>query len=241
MADRQWEDEPYGPRFPRDGDKNWKTNVAAGLSWQTRYWIDDMFMITMAQSQAYRATGDRRYIERAALEAVAYLERLQRPNGLFYHAPEAPHHWACGNGWMAVGMAELLRFLPSDSPHRARILSGYRAMMAALLAHQDASGMWHQIIDGPDSWPESSGTAMFTYAFITGVQLGLLDEKIYGPAARRGWLALTELVDANANLREVCVGTSATADRNYYLKRARAAGDFHGQAPLLWCAAGLLR
>jgi len=241
MADRQWEGEPFGPRFAKDGDKNWQANVAAGLSWQTRFWIDDMFMITMAQSQAYRATGERRYIERAALEAVAYLDRLQRPNGLFYHAPEAPHHWARGNGWMAVGMAELLRTLPKDSPHRARILAGFHAMMAALLAHQDADGMWHQLIDGPDSWPETSGTAMFTYAFITGVQLGVLDAKTYGPAARKGWLALITYLDADANLREVCAGTGIRADREHYLKRPRIAGDFHGQAPLLWCAAALLR
>lgn len=241
MADRQWEGEPYGPRFAKDGDKAWKENVAAGLSWQTRFWIDDMFMITMTQSQAYRATGERRYIERAALEAVAYLDRLQRPNGLFYHAPEAPHHWARGNGWMAVGMAELLRNLPPDSPHRPRILTGFRAMMTALLANQDESGMWHQLIDGPDSYPETSGTAMFTYAFITGVQLGVLDEKTYGPAARKGWLALVGYLDDNANLREVCAGTGTNTKREHYLKRPRIAGDFHGQAPLLWCAAALLR
>jgi len=49
-------------------------------------WIDDMFMITAVQVQAYRATGDKKYIERAAKEMVLYLDSLQRPNGLFFHA-----------------------------------------------------------------------------------------------------------------------------------------------------------
>ena len=53
-------------------------------------WIDDMFMITTIQSQAYLATGDRKYIDRAAAEMAMYLEKIQRPNGLFYHAPTAP-------------------------------------------------------------------------------------------------------------------------------------------------------
>jgi len=202
MAQRQW-GEPYGRRIePRA-----REHMAQGLSWQTRLWIDDMFMITMAQAQAYRATSNRLYVDRAAKEMVYYLDQLQKPNGLFYHSPDAPFHWGRGNGWMAAGMAELLRSLPAGNPNRTRIMQGYHLMMAALLKNQTADGMWRQLIDGPDSWPETSGTAMFTFAFITGVKEGWLDEKIYGPAARQGWLALTGYLDADANLREVCAGT----------------------------------
>lgn len=236
MAQKQW-GQPYGPRQPPDA----AGEAAKGYSWQTRLWIDDMFMITMAQAQAYRATGNRAYIDRAAHEMVYYLDRLQKPNGLFHHAPAAPFHWARGNGWMAAGMAELLRSLPADNPDRPRILAGYRAMMAALLKYQAEDGLWRQLIDGPDTWPETSGTAMFTFAFITGVKEGWLDAATYGPAAKRAWLALTGYLDADGNLREVCEGTGTSADRTHYLQRKRLTGDFHGQAPLLWCATALLR
>lgn len=167
---------------------------------------------------------------------VAYLDRLQRPNGLFYHTPDTPFFWGRGNGWMAAGTAALLLALPADHPDRPRILAGYVAMMATLLRCQDASGMWHQLIDDPASWPETSATGMFTFAFITGVSQGWLDAATYGPAARRGWLALISYLDADANLREICVGTGAKNDRQYYLDRPRFTGDFHGQAPVLWCA-----
>ena len=172
---------------------------------------------------------------------VYYLDRLQQPTGLFFHAPDAPYYWARGNGWMAAGMAELLRALPADNPERPRILAGYRLMMAALLKHQSANGSWRQLIDGPDSWPETSGSAMFTFAFITGVTEGWLDGATYGPAARKAWLALTGELDADANLRNVCEGTGTSAERRHYLERQRITGDFHGQAPVLWCAAALLR
>ena len=43
-----------------------------GYTPQTRLWIDDMYMITVLQNQAYRATGDRKYIERAAKEMCFY-------------------------------------------------------------------------------------------------------------------------------------------------------------------------
>lgn len=236
MAQRQW-GEPYGRRIPADA----RDHMARGLSWQTRLWIDDMFMITMAQAQAYRATGNRAYVDRAAREMVFYLDRLQQPTALFFHAPNARFYWARGNGWMAAGMAELLRALPADNADRPRILDGYRRMMAALLAHQAADGLWRQLVDGPDTWPETSGSAMFTFAFITGVKEGWLDGATYGPAARKAWLALTDQLDADANLRNVCEGTGASAERRHYLERRRITGDQHGQAPMLWCATALLR
>lgn len=236
MAQKQWS-EPYGTKIePRAAE-----HAAKGYSWQTRLWIDDMFMITMVQAQAYRATGNRVYIDRAAREMVYYLDQLQKPNGLFFHTPNAAYYWGRGNGWMAVGMAELLRSVPPDNPDRARIMAGYRLMMASLLQYQDASGLWHQLIDGPDSWVETSCTGMFTFAFITGVKEGWLDERTYGPAARKGWLALITYLDDQANLREVCAGTGAKNDRQHYLDRPRITGDFHGQAPVLWCASALLR
>lgn len=236
MAVKQW-DEPFGPRATPEG---WEYHKK-GFTWQTRLWIDDMFMITMAQAQAYRATGLRRYIDRAAKEMVFYLDQLQQPNGLFFHAPDVPFFWGRGDGWMAAGMSELLRTLPEDNPDRPRILKGYRLMMESLLKHQDASGMWRQLIDDPASWPETSCTGMFTFAFITGVKEGWLDEKTYAPAARKAWLAVIDYLNENADIREVCQGTNKKNDRQYYLDRERITGDMHGQAPVLWCAAALLR
>jgi rhamnogalacturonyl hydrolase YesR len=138
-------------------------------------------------------------------------------------------------------MSELLSALPANHPNRARILASYRKMMATLLQYQDADGMWHELIDDPQSFAETSCTGMFAFAFITGVKNGWLDERTYGPAARKAWLKLITYLDADGNIREVCAGTGAKNDHAYYLNRPRVVGDFHGQAPLLWCASALLR
>lgn len=236
FADKQW-GPPEGPRVKPESH----VFHNMGLTWQTRLWIDDMFMITAVQAQAYRATGDKKYIERAAKEMVVYLDSLQRENGLFYHAPDVPFFWGRGDGWMAVGTAELLRSLPENNPHRPRIMEGYKKMMASLLKYQAESGMWRQLIDDPESWPETSSTGMFTFAMITGVKNGWLEKETYGPAARKAWLALISYLDENADIREVCQGTNKKNDRQYYLDRQRITGDMHGQAPVLWCATALLR
>jgi unsaturated rhamnogalacturonyl hydrolase len=243
LADKQWE-APTPEQLAKlkpEPRAIAEQAVKDGLTWHTRYWIDDMFMITMVQTQAYRATGDRKYLDRTAKEMVSYLDKLQQPNGLFFHAPDVPFFWGRGDGWMAAGSAQLLSALPADHPNRARIMEGYQKMMAALLKYQRPDGMWGQLIDDPAAWPETSCSAMFTYAFITGVKNGWLDGNAYGPAARKAWLALLTYLNPNADIREVCEGTNKKNDRQYYLDRQRNVGDFHGQAPMLWCAAAFLR
>jgi unsaturated rhamnogalacturonyl hydrolase len=222
-------------------DRQWMAPDAQGLTGESRFWIDDMFMITAVQVQAYRATNDKKYLDRAALEMSAYLDKLQQPNGLFYHAPDVPFFWGRGNGWVAAGMTEMLRSLPKDHPRRARILDAYRKMMASLLKFQGSDGMWKQLIDHPEAWPETSSTGMFTFAMITGVKEKWLDEKTYAPAARKAWLALVGYIDAKGDISNVCEGTNKQNDLQYYLNRARNTGDLHGQAPLLWAASALLR
>ncbi|MCB1628453.1 MAG: glycoside hydrolase family 88 protein, partial [Xanthomonadales bacterium] len=157
-----------------------------------------------------------------------------------FHAPQAPFHWARGNGWMAAGMTELLRNLPAEHPDHAEILAGYRRMMAALLATQGEDGRWRQLLDLPTAWEEGSGSAMFSYAFVVGVRRGWLPAETYGPAARKAWLSLVDSLDADARLRDVCVGTPTGSDAQHYLDRPRVDGDLHGQAPMLWTAAALL-
>lgn len=222
-------------------DAQWETTTPDGITAEARYWIDDMYMIPLVQVQAFRATGDARYLDRAALAMSAYFDRMQEPNGLFHHGTNARFFWGRGNGWMAAGSAELLRSLPESHPHHARILAGYRKMMAGLLANQTEQGMWRQLIDKPDSWPETSGTAMFAFAMVTGVKNGWLDAETYGPPARKAWLALVGFLDENANLREVCIGTDKGFDEPFYNNRPRTAGDLHGQSPMLWTASALLR
>jgi rhamnogalacturonyl hydrolase YesR len=235
-ADKQW-GKPFGKHVSSSSYYYYNN----GLSFETRMWIDDMYMITALQTQAYVTTGDKRYLNRAAKEMVHYLDSLQQPNGLFYHAPDVPFYWGRGNGWMAVGMTEVLRLLPKNHPDRAAIMAGYKKMMASLLKYQDKKGMWHQLIDDPQAWEETSGTGMFTYAFITGVKAGWLDNASYGPAARKAWLALITFINSNNDITNVCEGTNKKNDHQYYLDRKQNTGDLHGQAPLLWCANALIR
>lgn len=232
-ADTQWE----VPANAKPQEKEWADK---GYSWQTRLWIDDMYMVPILQARAYSVTKNMKYLDRAAKEMVLYLDELQRPNGLFYHAPDVPFYWGRGNGWIAAGMAELLRYLPKSNKDYARILQGYQTMMKSLKSYQNPKGLWNQLVDEPDCWTETSGSAMFAFAFIMGVKNGWLDAKEYAPAARKAWLALVPYINDNNEVTEVCIGTDRKNDKQYYYDRKRCVGDYHGQAPYLWCAVALM-
>ncbi|MBQ6339694.1 MAG: glycoside hydrolase family 88 protein, partial [Kiritimatiellae bacterium] len=103
--------------------------------------------------------------------------------------------------------------------------------------------LWNQLVDRPDdprNWGETSCSAMFAYAFVTGVKRGWLPKESYGPAFRKAWLALCDRLDEFANISDVCVGTGKKDDLQYYFDRPRVNGDPHGQAPMLWIASVLL-
>lgn len=217
-------------------DAQWRQPLDNGLTHQTRFWIDDMWMIGVLQVQAYRATGKKVYLDRAALELSVYLDKLQQANGLFFHGPEAHFYWGRGNGWVAAALAELLSVLPKDHHHHASIEASYKIMMQSLLRYQAASGMWRQLIDYPESWEESSATAMFGFAMAVGVEQKILTGNEYKESYEKAWQALAKRVNDQGLLSDICVGTGQSKDVNYYLERPSVSGDFHGQAPLLWFA-----
>ena len=117
----------FGKSF---ADEQWNNPTPDGLSDETRFWIDDMYMLTMLQLEAYRATGDKKYLDRDAKEMVAYLDKLQQPNGLFFHAPDVKFYWGRGDGWVAAGMAEMLT---TQTGKRIEILAPQRGEKRSLV------------------------------------------------------------------------------------------------------------
>jgi unsaturated rhamnogalacturonyl hydrolase len=100
-------------------------------------------------------------------------------------------------------------------------------MMEALLAYQAEDGMWRQLIDKPESWKETSSTAMFGFAIATGVKRGILVDEKYSTHIKkhcpRSSLTLIRKADCMKCARE-----PDSEDINYYSQRPRVAGDLHG-------------
>ncbi len=236
---QQTGNEEYLPLALELADSEFKKTKHNGLSRYTRFWVDDMYMVGALQSEAYESTEKEVYADRAVRQVLAYCRKLQQPNGLFHHNLKAPFFWGRGNGWAAASMAEILMALPEDYPKRPELLVAYRKMMKGLVKYQGDSGMWHQLIDEPASYPETSSTGMFVFALATGVREGWLPATPYKEAAKKGWLALTRYIDAEGKVGNVCVGTVAKDSKKHYMNRPRKTGDLHGQAAFLWAASAV--
>jgi hypothetical protein len=195
-------------------------------------WTDDMFMVSAVVSRSALAAHG----EPLQRLLVGYATRLQRQDGLFVHAENAPHAWGRGNGFALLGLTEALtHFLPTSWAGRAAVLEIYRRHLAALVKHQSDDGSWRQVIDEPASYRELTVTAMVTAAIARGIGRGWIDRETYEPIMNRGWLAVAARVNADGTVKDVCSGTGAGPTKEYYLNRpvVNGADDRGGAMALL--------
>jgi rhamnogalacturonyl hydrolase YesR len=174
-------------------------------------WCDALFMSPPAWVELTQQTGDPRYAQFALGEFWATTDFLYDPaeqlffrDSRFFERRDAQGRklfWSRGNGWVFAGIADLLDFLPKDSPHRPRMEQLFRDMAAKLKAIQKQDGYWApSLLGAENSPPETSGTGFFTYGLAWGIRNGLLDAAEYRPAVDKGWAALTRAVAKDGRL-----------------------------------------
>jgi unsaturated rhamnogalacturonyl hydrolase len=212
-----------------------------GLSLQNLYYLDQAYKLGVLQLMAYSATQKDDYLKHGLAEMSAFIDKSQQADGLFFHGPDGKQKWGRGNGWEAAGLAEMLKMLPADNPGRAKLMTSYKAMMAALLKVQAPDGRWGQVLDDPKAWEENSCTGYFIFAMAQGVNEGWLDSATYAPAVKKAWTGLCGQLDAQANVKDVGVLTEHSNDESYYLARPRQDGNLHGQFAAIWAATALLK
>jgi len=202
-------------------------------------WADDMYMSVPFLCRYARRSGDAKYLDFAADQLLRFREKLFMPEKkLMAHMRCLRHDrnngipWSRGNGWVIFSLSELLMRLPPDHAKRPDLLAFLRDLTEGYLAVQDESGLWHQILDDPASYLESSATAMMICAFCRGVRYGWYEpERNSGilRAAQRAWEGLTQYaIDDKGNLYGVCRGSSFSFSRNYYRALSWNFNDTHG-------------
>ena len=208
--------------------------------------IDDLYMISPYWVRKSNQSGDTKYLEKAIEETLSYYKHLWNPETKLLHClwvenrPEARiPHWARGNGWFVMAITDLLNFVPHNHPKRAELLKVYNEVMLGIMARQNTNGLWHQVLDHPKSYTETSSSGMFTYCLLRGSAKGWLPASAR-TAGLRGWNGLqTKLTDKN-QLKDVCVGTDMSEDVKYYFDRKRVTHDQHGIGPYLLAAAEVI-
>jgi len=203
---------------------------------------DSVFMVCPILARAGKLTGDTKYDDMCVRHLNFMRTLCAREDGLYRHSPLDEAAWGRGNGFPALGLALALTDLPADAPPFVAVLKDFREHMAALIKHQDTDGMWHQVIDHPDSYQEMSATCMITFAIVRGLREGWLPRDTYEPVVRKAWRAINQRIDDDGSIHGVCVGTGKQKNLDAYFKRPANFGkDARGGAMALMVTTELAR
>ena len=211
-------------------------------------WSDDLYMGIPALARMGTMTGDRAWLDDAARNAVQLSARLFRPaQGLYAHGwnaddPDASaFFWARCNGWAMLAMEELLDALPPDHPRRPEVLALLRAQIRSVAALQSGQGLWHQLLDRPDSYLETSASAIFVYGIAHAANRGWINPVSYVPVAQAGWCGVASQIDASGAVEGICVATTFASDPVYYFTRPVGVHALHGYGPVLLAGSEMIR
>ena len=217
-------------------------------------WADDLFMSVPFLARMGVLTGVRRYTDDAARQVIDFHAHLfDARAGLMYHnwysdsaggggsgASHGVAFWGRANGWALMAQVELLDRLPPGHPQRDTLVALFRRHVAGIARYQDTSGLWHQLLDRPDSYLETSASAMFTYAIARGVERGYLDAR-WATVARRGWAGVLTRIRADGQIEGTCAGTGVSDVLADYYRRPTPLNDPHGVGPVLLAGAEILQ
>ena len=212
-------------------------------------WADDLYMSCPFLARLFRLTGDKTYEEQVHLQVEGlrkrlWIEKEQIFSHIYFTEEEQMSGipWGRGNGWIAVTLTEILTLLPKENPHWNEELRLYQSFMQGILACQDSSGMWHQVLNRPDTYQETSCTAMFLLSIARGINHGWLDAESYLPCVRKAWIAILQYsVDAVGDVYGVCLGSGCAKDADYYKQLPTKKNDDHGTGIVMMAAVEMMK
>ncbi|MDB5192669.1 MAG: glycoside hydrolase family 88 protein [Segetibacter sp.] len=210
-------------------------------------WADDLYMSVPFIARMGKFTGDNKYFD-FAIQQVENFNRyiFDSTTGLYFHAyyndanTNGVARWGRCNGWVALAQVELLNNLPANHPKRADLIKLLLRQIIGFSRYQDTSGMWHQVLDKPNSYEESSVTAMYVYTVARAVNQGWISPR-YLTIAQIGWNALAKKVTPDGQVPDICIGTSIEEDIIYYYNRPKELNDTHGLGAFLLAGTEMIR
>ena len=246
---------------------------AEGGFWHKQIYPDQMWLDGLYMAMPFYAEYTRDYVADSLRSAhyedivhqfsLAYEHCYDPANGLLRHAWDASHRmfwcdpqtgqsahaWGRALGWYCMALVEVIDILNQDSRFEDKTLpSILSSVFASLLKVADPeTGLWYQVLDCPgreENYLEATCNAMFAYAMLKGVRLGVLDgvdEKMACQTYEQMVKTFVTVDDAGVvDLNECCAvaGLGGKQMRSgkydYYVNETIVKNDPKGMGPLIW-------
>lgn len=165
----------------------------------------------------------------------------------------SPEFWGRGMGWFFAALVDVLEVMPKSHADYKNLVAITNDVASGLAQYQDkASGCWFQLLqygaekkaDGKGdliggkiynacdkaNYLESSASSMFTYAYLKGIRLGVLNKQKYASLAAKAYKGLLNTFirkdgDGTLNILQSCASAglgpakdpARSGTANYYL------------------------
>ncbi len=214
--------------------------------------IDRMQDYASRMAQTGLLTGDTNWYAECALQFRLYRQILRDPvSGLYSQGrgfieddPDelSPGAWSRGHGWLLRGMVDSLMALPPGSAEFTEVQGYLQETVDALLAVQDESGMWHQLLHLPfsESYPDSTGTGLILYNIALALHEGFLSGANVEQACEKAYDGLLNYVTADGLILQACPGPGPLRETESYTRTPGRTedGESHGPFCVLFACAG---
>ncbi len=188
-------------------------------------WVDTLYMVCPPFAHLTRLTGDRRYLQEAVRQIDIYRRHtFDEKANLFWHMYDELADrrvgvlWARGNGWVAMSYVQTLAVLERGSTDFRRLHDDYLRLIAGLQAAQDRdTGLWHTVLDHPETYLETSAGAMILCSLVEARRLKILPESQDAMIALT-WRGVASKVDGEGRVVDVSGGTMPDALEVYATK-----------------------
>lgn len=210
---------------PRTREDAFEHTVTENVEFAEQVWADTVFMAGLFLARAAALLGRADYAAEAQRQTLLHLRLLaDEESGVLYHGWNcvAGHHmsavrWARANAWIAAGVPMIVLETEALAPVPQELKERYVRLMDGLLRYQQEDGLWSTVLDRPDFYRETSGSAGIGYGLLKALETGLLpDEARYRHAAERALTAVLAQVGADGIVGGVSGGTPVLADEEAY-------------------------
>lgn len=217
-------------------------------------WLDDMYMgippiaWRAKLMQAEHGSMDQKYFAESARQVVLFKKYLWIPEmNLYRHGwiegmSEHPsYHWARANGWAMLTMSDILDVMPENTQGRDEVLGLLKSLISGIAPYQSPEGTWHQLVNRPESYLETSASAMYVYCIAHAINQGWIDKTAYQDIAKAGWAGVAKQVNDKGQVENTCVGTGLGWTNTFYESRPVSVYAAHGYGPVLLAASEMLK
>lgn len=182
-----------------------KDGIVYHVDYAPEIWVDSFYMLPPFLAKAG-------YFDAALQQINGYWHALFLPEkGLLAHQRNMEtgvfvrkEAWGVGNGWAMAGITRVINMLPET--HRAEkeaLIQKVITLLNAALPYQMENGMFHDVQDNPDTFPEVNFSQMIAYTVFRGIHSGWLPRH-YRSAALLARKAALSQVDCYGLVRNVC-------------------------------------